>query len=150
MALPLNWPQSKPFQPPTTVKEADPSEWPVPVLHAVNSSTSTSPLLHGINSDIEFDDFIAQNKGKSVSLIQFGSLHCTKCHEFFPDFLQLAKRFDRIKYGVAQVEWLLERAAGVKYSPTFTFFSKGGRKVDEVLGKDKQKLEDHLWLWQDD
>lgn len=106
--------------------------------------------MHGISSDGEFDSFLAGNKGKSMSLVQLGSLHCVKCHEFFPDFLSLAKRYKRIKVGVAQVEWLKERAVGVKYSPTFNLYSKQGRLVEQVLGKDKQKLEDHLWLWHED
>ena len=36
----------------------------------------------------------------------------------------------------------------IRYSPTFSFF-RNGKKVDEVVGKDAQKLEDHLWLQTD-
>ena len=149
MALPLKWPQSKPFQPPTSVIEANPNEWPVPKLHST-SHPSDEAIMQGISSDGEFDAFLAGNKGKSISLVQLGSLHCLKCHEFFPDFLSLAKKYDRVKVGVAQVEWLKVRAEGIKYSPTFNLYSKQGRLVDQVLGKDKQKLEDHMWLWQED
>jgi len=35
---------------------------------------------------------------------------------------------------------------GVRFSPTFAFYNPQGRKVDEVLGNDPQKLADHLWL----
>lgn len=37
----------------------------------------------------------------------------------------------------------------VRYSPTFVIY-KGGKKVDEVVGKDVRKLTDHLWLHHDD
>ena len=33
----------------------------------------------------------------------------------------------------------------VRYSPAFLVYRQG-RKVDEVVGKEAQKLEDHLWL----
>ena len=153
MALPLRWPDSKPFQPPTSptrIHEADPNKWPVPKVSTSSQPADAQPIMQGISSDGEFDAFLTTNKGKHMSLVQFGSLHCVKCHEFFPDFLSLAKRYDRIKYGAAQVEWLKEKAVGIKFSPTFSLYSKQGRLVDQVLGKDKQKLEDHLWLWHDD
>ncbi len=34
---------------------------------------------------------------------------------------------------------------GIRYSPTFHLY-RGGKVVDQVLGKDPQRLEDHLWL----
>ena len=37
----------------------------------------------------------------------------------------------------------------VRYSPSFLIY-KAGRKVDEVVGKEPQKLEDHLWLHSDE
>eukprot|EP00983_Pelagomonas_calceolata_P017570 550886-Pelagomonas_calceolata.AAC.1 len=38
---------------------------------------------------------------------------------------------------------------GVRFSPTFAFYNTAGRKVDEVTGKDPQRLADHLWLHSD-
>jgi thioredoxin 1 len=51
---------------------------------------------------------------------------------------------------VAQLETLSASAiAGMRYTPTFGIF-RGGRKVDEVVGKEPRRLEDHLWLHTDD
>jgi thioredoxin 1 len=36
----------------------------------------------------------------------------------------------------------------VRYTPT-TIFQRGGKKVDEVIGKDVQRLADHFWLHSD-
>jgi hypothetical protein len=54
--------------------------------------------------------------------------------------------------GVAQ--WLNKQAPralpqqGVRYSPTFHIF-RGSKLVDRVLGKEAQRLDDHLWLHSD-
>lgn len=40
-------------------------------------------------------------------------------------------------------------AQGIKYSPTFHVYRRG-QLVDRVLGKEEQRLADHLWLHQDD
>ena len=58
-------------------------------------------------------------------------------------------QFPQLKYAVAQVDFMKERAKEIRFSPTFVFF-RGGKKVDEVVGKDAIKLEDHLWLHSDD
>jgi thioredoxin 1 len=36
----------------------------------------------------------------------------------------------------------------IRYSPSFLFL-KDGKVIDEVIGKDAQRLEDHLWLHSD-
>jgi thioredoxin 1 len=40
-------------------------------------------------------------------------------------------------------------AQGIRYSPYFAFY-KGGQKVDEVTGKQPQRLADHIWLHSDE
>ena len=57
-------------------------------------------------------------------------------------------QFPQVKVAVAQVDFMKERAKGIKFSPTFSFF-RNGKKIDEVVGKDPVKLEDHLWLHSD-
>lgn len=52
------------------------------------------------------------------------------------------------KYAVAQVETMQQTVSSIKYTPTFGIY-RNGKKVDEVVGKDPQKLEDHLWLHSD-
>merc|ERR1712226_697232 len=78
-------------------------------------------------------------------LVSFGSSWCTHCHEMFPHFLKLSKKFSEYKYVVAQVDYMQEEAKSVRYTPTYSFFSKG-KKVDEFFGSDEQRLRDHLWL----
>lgn len=40
----------------------------------------------------------------------------------------------------------MQRTVGsIKFTPTFGIF-RNGKKVDEVIGKEPQRLEDHLWL----
>jgi len=49
------------------------------------------------------------------------------------------------KYAVAQVETMHQTVRTINYTPTFGIY-RNGKKVDEVIGKEPQKLEDHLWL----
>ncbi|XP_075264999.1 uncharacterized protein LOC142357225 [Convolutriloba macropyga] len=63
----------------------------------------------------------------------------------FPHFWRLSKQFPRFRYIVAQVDYMQEEAKGIRYTPTYTFFSKG-KKVDEFYGSDERRLRDHLWL----
>lgn len=57
-------------------------------------------------------------------------------------------QYDQHKYAVAQVETMQQTVASIKYTPTFGIY-RNGKRVDEVVGKDPQKLEDHLWLHSD-
>ncbi|GAX85168.1 hypothetical protein CEUSTIGMA_g12586.t1 [Chlamydomonas eustigma] len=140
MALPL--PNTRNVLPPSDLEYA--SVLGVPLPPRKTQSHQIGPQMHGIRTDEEYDTFVDSNKGKT-SVVQFGSAWCVKCHEFFPTFYSLTKKYKSLPYAVAQVDTMEERAKGVKYSPTFVFL-KNGKKVDEVLGKDAQKLEDHLWL----
>jgi len=57
------------------------------------------------------------------------------------------QRLSMHKHACACTLWATQ---GVRFSPTFAIFSPAGRKVDEVLGKEPQRLADHLWLHSDD
>lgn len=57
-------------------------------------------------------------------------------------------QFSQHKYGVAQVENMKQTVDSIKYTPTFHIY-RNGKLVDEVVGKDAQRLEDHLWLQSD-
>ncbi|KAJ9531249.1 hypothetical protein QJQ45_006691 [Haematococcus lacustris] len=134
------------------------------------------PLMTGLRSDQEYDQFMKQHKhNKNPVLVQFGSTWCQKCHEILPAFIALsqqvcqraplvlcidlgldpwkfcfwAKLYTQLTYAVAQVDFMPERAKGMRYSPLFVF-TRGGRKVDEVVGKDEQRLADHVWLHGDE
>lgn len=145
MALALEWPPNKPFVEPTQVQQAG-DAWKQPA--AKLQPPQIAPHMHGLRTDDEFDDFMKGTKGNRPVLVQFGSTWCVKCHEFFPTFFTLSKKYNQVTYAVAQVDYMKERAKSIRYSPTFAFF-RNGKKVDELVGKDAQKLEDHLWLQSD-
>jgi len=52
------------------------------------------------------------------------------------------------KYAVAQIEHMKDTIKHIRYTPTFAIY-RNGRKVDEVVGKEPQRLADHLWLHHD-
>jgi hypothetical protein len=80
--------------------------------------------------------------------------HCTfpwRCNK--PSLLNLLHhpallQFPQHAYCVAQVEGMPEAAARVRYTPTFGIY-RSGRLVDEVVGREPQRLADHLWLHAD-
>jgi thioredoxin 1 len=59
-----------------------------------------------------------------------------------------AVQFPQHRYAVAQVETMTETVSTIRYTPTFAIY-RDGLKVDEVIGKEPQKLADHLWLHTD-
>jgi thioredoxin 1 len=60
----------------------------------------------------------------------------------------LLLQFNQPKYAVAQVETMEAIVGTIKYTPTFAIY-RNGRKVDEVVGKEPERLADHLWLHSD-
>ncbi|KXZ44098.1 hypothetical protein GPECTOR_74g712 [Gonium pectorale] len=77
--------------------------------------------MAGLRTDKEFYDYLTEHK---------------------------AHTHTQLKFAVAQVDTLKDAVKGVKYSPTFHFY-RNGRVVDRVLGKEPQRLADHLWLHSD-
>lgn len=126
---------------------ADPSSWPVPPVKAPQD-TSRGARFASITTDAQFRDFLKDTPATQTALVEFGSAWCVKCHEVFPKLWELSSEYTGVKYGIAQVEYMQETAKGVKYSPTFAFF-QNGKKVDEIVGSNAQKLENHLWLHSD-
>ncbi|GIL82030.1 hypothetical protein Vretimale_1544 [Volvox reticuliferus] len=138
-----SWP-SRPLQPPTvtivadgTFKQPQPKERPSMIANH----------MAGLRTDDEFYGYLHENKA-NTAVVQFGASWCTKCAEFFPTWYKLSKEFSQLKYAVAQVDTLKDAVAGVRYSPTFHFY-RNGKLVDRVLGKEQQRLADHLWLHSD-
>ncbi len=41
-----------------------------------------------------------------------------------------------------------QTVSSIRYTPTFAIFSNG-KQVDEVVGREAQRLQDHLWLHSD-
>ena len=60
----------------------------------------------------------------------------------------LCLQFNQHRYAVAQVETMEAVVGTIKYTPTFAIY-RNGRKVDEVVGKEPERLADHLWLHAD-
>lgn len=108
---------------------------------ASSRSTSTSTSINSINS----------KGGAGVAVVEFATAWCVKCHEMFPTFYRLSKKYPQHSYAVAQIETLSAASSkGLRYTPTFRFYSPlTGRQVDEVVGKEPRRLEDHLWLHSD-
>jgi thioredoxin 1 len=46
---------------------------------------------------------------------------------------------------VAQVDYMRDALAGIRYTPTFAVY-KRGRKVDQFFGPSPQQLRDRVWL----
>lgn len=118
-----------------------PKPQPVPV------PTQLTGTMKGLRSDEDLASFISDSK-PGTAIVEFGTTWCVKCHEMFPQFFALSREYDQHKYGVAQVEMMHQTVASIKYTPTFGIY-RNGKRVDEVVGKDPQKLEDHLWLHSD-
>lgn len=79
------------------------------------------------------------------AVVNFGSSWCSHCHKMFPHYLNLTSLFPKLKYAVAQVDFMVEAPRGITYTPTFAVYRKG-RKVDQFYGANEQQLRDHLWL----
>jgi len=60
-----------------------------------------------------------------------------------------ASQHPQHKYVVAQVDYMKDALQGVKVTPTFAVFNKGG-KVDQFIGPSPQQLRDRVWLHSDD
>ncbi|GBF96182.1 thioredoxin-like [Raphidocelis subcapitata] len=161
---------SQSFQPPAKTEMVDDASFPKPAPKPLLAEIG--PRMSGIRSDAELSTFLGQQKqqqqqqqqqggagkgggkggggGAGVAVVEFGTAWCTKCHEMFPAFYALSKKYPQHSYAVAQLETLGPSAtAGLRYTPTFRLY-RGGRVVDEVVGKEPQRLEDHLWLHADD
>eukprot|EP00873_Tetraselmis_striata_P002327 jgi/Tetstr1/422591/TSEL_013398.t1 len=103
-----------------------------------------TPNMTGCRTDDELRFVLDSSKAGKV-VVSFGSSWCSHCHEMLPYLIKYSKEFPQHKYAVAQVDYMLHEAKGIKFTPTYTFFSKG-KKVDEFFGSDAQRLRDHLWL----
>eukprot|EP00878_Enallax_costatus_P012851 GHUV01013419.1.p1 GENE.GHUV01013419.1~~GHUV01013419.1.p1 ORF type:complete len:142 (+),score=32.24 GHUV01013419.1:800-1225(+) len=132
------------FQPPTQtimVPDSVPKPSPKP------QPTKLSATMTGLRTDQELADFINSSKG-GTAVIEYGTSWCQKCHEMFPQFYKLSKQYSQHKYAVAQTETMRNIVSSIKYTPTFTIY-RNGKRVDEVIGREPQRLEDHLWLHTD-
>lgn len=105
------------------------------------------PSIYGLRTDDDVEEFLFKHRS-GFSLINYGSSWCTHCHEMFPHMIKLSEMFPGIAYAVGQLDYLSDSMTkDIEYSPTFSVYSKGNKKVDQFHGNDKQRLADHVWLW---
>jgi thioredoxin 1 len=183
---------SEHFRPPSSADAGDglfarPKAKPQPI----NTSDGVITGLHG---DAELVEFVKRRaaatrsggggdgattattptRSSNVAVVEYGASWCAKCHEMFPAYLSLARKYPQHRYAVAHVDELSARARSgalfpvsgrggsgdgsgsttglaVRFTPTFALYdgSGSGKQVDEVVGRDPQRLEDHLWLHTD-
>ena len=101
--------------------------------------------MEGIRTDEALAAFLADSR-PGIAVVEYGTSWCHKCHEIFPAFYQLSRRYPQHRYAVAQVEGMPGAVKRLRYTPTFAIY-RDGCKVDEVVGNKPQRLADHLWLW---
>jgi thiol-disulfide isomerase/thioredoxin len=57
----------------------------------VPQPTQLTGTMKGLRSDEELAALISSSKG-GTAVVEFGTTWCVKCHEMFPQFLQLSKK----------------------------------------------------------
>lgn len=172
------------FSPPPAAAEPGDGAYarPNPKPHPINTPDGVMVGLHG---DAELVEFVRRRPPASaataaprgeqpsssksgLAVVEYGASWCAKCHEMFPAYLSLARKYPQHRYAVAHVDELSAKArsgalfsagggggsargVAVRYTPTFALYdgSGSGRQVDEMVGRDPQRLEDHLWLHSD-
>lgn len=106
-----------------------------------------SANMSSARTDDELGHKLQQSQDKLVWTM-FGSSWCHHCHELFPSVYEVSKRFPKQEFVVAQMDYMDHAVKGIKYTPTFRLYKKG-RRMDEFVGTDAQRVEDHVWLWSD-
>ncbi|KAL0031975.1 hypothetical protein WJX79_009653 [Trebouxia sp. C0005] len=103
--------------------------------------------MSSARTDDELGLKLQQSQDKLVWTM-FGSSWCHHCHELFPSVYEISKRFQKQEFVVAQMDYMDHAVKGIKYTPTFRLY-KSGRRMDEFVGTDAQRVQDHVWLWSD-
>ncbi|KAL3132923.1 hypothetical protein ABBQ38_006837 [Trebouxia sp. C0009 RCD-2024] len=110
-------------------------------------ASGISPNVSTARTDDELGSKLHRDQGKLVWAM-FGSSWCHHCHELFPSVYEISKKFPKNDFVVAQMDYMDAAVQGIRYTPTFRLYRKG-RRLDEFIGTDAQRVEDHVWLWSD-
>mmetsp|Transcript_16153 Transcript_16153/g.35102 ORF Transcript_16153/g.35102 Transcript_16153/m.35102 type:complete len:140 (-) Transcript_16153:322-741(-) len=123
----------------------------------VSKNTAPTPLpsagprknknLVGARTDDELTGLIKKTDSRTL-VVDYGAPWCEHCKHILPAFVKLTQKFTRPLFVVADVDSVPEVSKDVRYTPTFSFYSRG-KKVDEIYGVNRQQLQDHIWLHSD-
>ncbi len=97
-----------------------------------------------LSSKDEFDKFTKDpNQDPSkVSIIFFYAIWCGPCEKIAPQFKKLSLENSNLNfYQVDNEETAI--VCGISAMPTFQFY-KNGQKIDELVGANKEKLEEMI------
>jgi thioredoxin 1 len=96
-------------------------------------------VVRHIKSAAEFQQLIAS---ASLTVVDFFATWCGPCRMIAPKVEQFANQYNTVTFCKVDVDELDDVAAraGISAMPTFQFY-KGGKKVDELLGADPNRLE---------
>ncbi|KAI3425787.1 hypothetical protein D9Q98_007762 [Chlorella vulgaris] len=92
-----------------------------------------------IHSKEEWDAQMSQND--AVFVIDFTATWCGPCRMIGPYFEELSGQYDTVTFLKVDVDEVEAVAAecGISAMPTFQVW-KGGKKVEEIVGANKEKL----------
>lgn len=98
-------------------------------------------MVNYIKSMDEFNAMLETSKSKTV-IIDFTATWCPPCKMIGPIFEGMASEFPDVEFLKVDVDDAEDVAAkcGIQAMPTFQVF-KGGEKVDEMSGADKNGLQ---------
>lgn len=106
---------------------------------------AAAPVDHGnvvtISTKEEWDEKHRSASGK-VIIVDFSAVWCGPCRIISPTFVELSKKHPDIIFLKVDVDEVQEVAEQCRISamPTFQVW-KDGRKVDELVGASKERLE---------
>ncbi|KAI3433925.1 hypothetical protein D9Q98_003727 [Chlorella vulgaris] len=134
-----------PFQQPQE-RFAAAGDMPQPVRKA--HVAKLTPNMTGVRTDEQLSQLLQRSRNDTV-LVNFGSSWCAHCHKMFPSFVSLSKQYPRLRYALAQVDYMHEGVRGITCTPTFAVYRQG-KKVDQFFGANPQQLQDRIWLHSQD
>ncbi|XP_044129071.1 thioredoxin-like [Bufo gargarizans] len=105
-------------------------------------------MVHYVESLDEYRTIIESGRDKLI-VVDFTATWCGPCQHIAPFYESLATKYPGILLYKVDVDEAgdIASAYGIRAMPTFHFY-KDGKKVDELCGADKDKLESlvHKWL----
>lgn len=113
-----------------------------------HAGVAIAPNLTGVQTDLELRTVLDNNRHKTV-FVDFGSAFCSHCASMLPHFIAASRKHQHQQFIVASVDYMLVEAEDIKWTPTVAVY-KRGVKVDAFKLSDAQRMQDHLWLHEDD